>query len=218
MRVSIWIQWHFVRKQHRRLHWRRSRTLSKQWILCGRNQCNNMQLRRHRVRFFIHFFFCVHFSSPFIFVCFRYEGEFCQTDVDECFGGGPCLNGGTCNNTIGSFYCNCNTTGFNGELCSDNIDDCFDSPCQNGGVCADGINSFTCACAYGSNGTLCESTDARFGTSASSTSSSSDDGLTDEEIAGISIGTVVGIGGGAIGLYLLIKKYYSPASRGFSSI
>jgi hypothetical protein len=126
------------------------------------------------------------------------------------------LNGGVCNNTIGSFYCNCNTTGFNGELCSENIDDCFDVPCQNGGVCTDGINSFTCACAYGSNGTLCESTDARFGTSASSASSSSDDGLTGGEIAGISIGAVVGISGGVLGVYYLIKKYSSPTSQGFS--
>ena len=40
----------------------------------------------------------------------------CGTDIDECSTQRPCLNGGTCVNTIGSFYCRC-TEEWTGPTC-----------------------------------------------------------------------------------------------------
>lgn len=42
-----------------------------------------------------------------------------------------------------SFLC---WTGFTGEHCEHNIDDCPGHSCQNGGVCVDGVNTYNCQC------------------------------------------------------------------------
>ena len=38
-------------------------------------------------------------------------------DINECNTGTPCLNGGVCSNTLGSFTCNCSGTGYQGVTC-----------------------------------------------------------------------------------------------------
>ena len=38
-------------------------------------------------------------------------------DINECNTGTPCLNGGVCSNTAGSFTCNCTGTGYQGDTC-----------------------------------------------------------------------------------------------------
>ena len=37
-------------------------------------------------------------------------------------------------------------SGFTGENCEVNIDDCVNNVCQNGGTCVDGVNTYTCTC------------------------------------------------------------------------
>ena len=36
-----------------------------------------------------------------------------------------------------SFSCNCTETGFEGDLCENNIDECVSAPCMYGGNCTD---------------------------------------------------------------------------------
>ena len=57
----------------------------------------------------------------------KYKGEkafsneltmFLMVDIDEC-DSNPCLNGGTCNDAINRFYCDCANTGFQGITCGE---------------------------------------------------------------------------------------------------
>ena len=68
----------------------------------------------------------------------------------------PCLNGGQCtdltgitNSTAGR-TCLC-VSGFSGDSCETNIDDCATNPCQNGFACIDGVNNYICDCASSSD-------------------------------------------------------------------
>ena len=43
--------------------------------------------------------------------------------------------------------CDCNDTGYDGEFCQDDIDECaIDQPCKNGGICTNTLGSFECDC------------------------------------------------------------------------
>ena len=35
-----------------------------------------------------------------------FEGQHCDIDIDECLNT-PCLNGGSCSNSVGSYACDC---------------------------------------------------------------------------------------------------------------
>ena len=49
------------------------------------------------------------------------------------------------------------TSGFTGEFCEVNIDNCASNPCQNNGMCIDGSGSFSCICQNtGYRGITCE--------------------------------------------------------------
>lgn len=62
---------------------------------------------------------------------------------------------------VNDFTCDCTGSGFEGDQCQNNINDCDPnddgvSPCLNGGSCTDGINEFSCACAQGWEGDTCQ--------------------------------------------------------------
>jgi len=52
--------------------------------------------------------------------------------------------------------CDCQGTGFTGDYCEKNINDCAYEPCLNGGTCIDELNSFSCLCSIHFSGQLCE--------------------------------------------------------------
>ena len=56
----------------------------------------------------------------------------------------------------------CGLSGFTGEFCQHDIDDCENVNCNDGG-CVDEINGFTCQCNPGFFGDACENTDHCFG-------------------------------------------------------
>ena len=59
----------------------------------------------------------------------------------------PCLNGGSCQDGVGSFSCSC-LPGFAGPRCARDVDECLSSPCGSG-TCTDYVASFTCTCPPG---------------------------------------------------------------------
>lgn len=77
----------------------------------------------------------------------------CSEDVDECEAQGPprCRNGGTCQNSAGGFHCVC-VSGWGGEGCDENLDDCAAATCALGSTCIDRVGSFSCLCPPGRTG------------------------------------------------------------------
>ena len=46
------------------------------------------------------------------------------------------------------YNCTC-ADGWEGQNCTDDIDECESDPCQHGGTCNDAVNSFNCSCTSG---------------------------------------------------------------------
>ena len=72
-------------------------------------------------------------------------------DIDECGSGDEvCSNGGTCQNLNGTFACLC-TSGFSGDVCEHDTDECLSAPCKNG-ACQNLHNRYACNCSAGFTG------------------------------------------------------------------
>ncbi|XP_046569114.1 LOW QUALITY PROTEIN: uncharacterized protein LOC124277463 [Haliotis rubra] len=74
-------------------------------------------------------------------------------DTDECLSS-PCIHG-DCNDELNSYTCTCHT-GYQGDNCDVNIDDCVENECTNGGTCVDGVVEYTCRCTPEYTGQYCD--------------------------------------------------------------
>lgn len=91
--------------------------------------------------------------------CFNgYGGTNCDSpiaDSSPC-DGNPCRYGGTCSGSDNNTYsCEC-PTGFGGQDCQEEVNECEESPCVNGGQCIDGFGSYLCTCPEGYGGRMCQ--------------------------------------------------------------
>uniref|UniRef100_A0A3Q3WAJ4 Sushi, nidogen and EGF-like domain-containing protein 1 n=1 Tax=Mola mola TaxID=94237 RepID=A0A3Q3WAJ4_MOLML len=84
------------------------------------------------------------------------QGDWSQPpacEINECLSQ-PCLNGGACRDSVGSYHCQCNQ-GFSGTRCQ-TLNECLSEPCKHGGTCEDQPGSYMCHCPQGFRGHDCE--------------------------------------------------------------
>ena len=74
-------------------------------------------------------------------------GQTCDEYIDNC-ASSPCMNNGTCVDTLGNYTCQC-VPGYTGQRCEEDIDECASDPCANEGICSDHVASFSCTCVTG---------------------------------------------------------------------
>ena len=81
----------------------------------------------------------------------------CTVSIATCSDYDPCLNGGDCHDiSPGNVECDCAGTGYEGDFCQIDRDECEEDPCRNGGVCINTSGDFSCDCeGTGYKGRLC---------------------------------------------------------------
>ena len=88
-----------------------------------------------------------------------WRGPTCEDNVDECASESPCLNGGMCMDTPGSYLCSCQF-GFTGDRCQLELEKCDSNPCQNDALCfvpvEDSEQTHHCYCVPDYHGPHCE--------------------------------------------------------------
>ena len=90
----------------------------------------------------------------YTYLRYRFTYPFFE-DIDECIGAHDCHGNSTCNNTIGSYHCHCESGLYgNGFNCS-NVDECNNSnltSCHENARCQDTFGSYLCHCVSGYTG------------------------------------------------------------------
>ncbi|VVC29041.1 Hypothetical protein CINCED_3A018849 [Cinara cedri] len=99
--------------------------------------------------------------SPFCNCPVGFKGNICEENIDDCLDNGyqsKCKNGGQCIDGINEYTCNCTDTGYTGEDCHIDIDECSDLNVQCGhqGECENTEGSFKCLCKDGFCGHYCD--------------------------------------------------------------
>lgn len=78
-----------------------------------------------------------------------FSGINCENNIDDC-SPDPCLNGGTCNDLVNGYTCDCGPN-WMGKNCSLRYDACSFQPCKNGATCLTSppLHNYSCACVSG---------------------------------------------------------------------
>ena len=86
----------------------------------------------------------------------------CELNIDDC-DADSCQNGGVCTDGVDSFTCDCSGTGYTGQFCETDVDECLagTDDCHSNATCTNTAGSFTCTCPAGyldvnGNGILCQ--------------------------------------------------------------
>uniref|UniRef100_W5KXV1 Crumbs cell polarity complex component 2b n=1 Tax=Astyanax mexicanus TaxID=7994 RepID=W5KXV1_ASTMX len=66
----------------------------------------------------------------------------------------PCLNDGECRDIFNHYSCHC-VTGWGGDRCQDEVDECASGPCVHG-ICRDLLGGYQCECSSGYGGVHCD--------------------------------------------------------------
>ena len=82
--------------------------------------------------------------------------EVCASDDEDCQRSECLRRGPDCQVRRRSFTCDCAGTGFTGDVCNEDVDECADDGCRNGGLCTNTAGSFECDCSQtGFSGSRC---------------------------------------------------------------
>jgi hypothetical protein len=82
-----------------------------------------------------------------------YEGDRCQINVNDCLGH-RCQNGGSCVDGLGKYTCDCDSSGWRGEFCETDIDECAQANNGCSGTTMTGL-SFNYPCLNARPGFVC---------------------------------------------------------------
>ena len=111
---------------------------------CGRhiNPCTGVTC--HNGGYCIDNGFCVCTGS--------WTGPNCTEAIDNC-ASDPCLNDGLCYRTASGYRCDCTGTGYTGDRCQTNVNECrIAGICSGRGTCIDTPGNYTCNCNEGFTG------------------------------------------------------------------
>ncbi|TEA26446.1 hypothetical protein DBR06_SOUSAS11310033, partial [Sousa chinensis] len=81
-----------------------------------------------------------------------FTGQSCQ--LSPCCKDEPCKNGGTCFDSLDGTVCQCDS-GFRGEMCQSDIDECARNFCHNRALCENTHGSYHCNCIHEYRGKYC---------------------------------------------------------------
>ena len=97
-------------------------------------------------------------GSACIFIALGFTGMLCEIKLDLCLHSKYCItdHASACVDRGNEVTCQC-ASGWTGDNCGVNINECIDQKCQNGGHCIDKVNGYECKCKKKFFGLYCES-------------------------------------------------------------
>ena len=98
-------------------------------------------------------------GSDCIYLALGFTGMLCEIKLDLCLHSKYCItdHASACVDRGNEVTCQC-ASGWTGDNCGVNINECIDHKCQNGGHCIDKVNGYECKCKKKFFGLYCEST------------------------------------------------------------